>query len=106
MIKMFKILGKRGRITIPYEIRQKVGFAYNDLLSFEELPDGKSVVIKREKICDNCYSDHAEKDEKSCIIDYLNGLSGEQQKTALLYLLILWEKKQKGVKNGHQNISN
>ena len=35
MIKMFKILGKRGRITIPYEIRQKVGFAYNDLLSFE-----------------------------------------------------------------------
>ena len=53
MIKMFKILGKRGRITIPYEIRQKVGFAYNDLLSFEELPDGKSVVIKREKICDS-----------------------------------------------------
>lgn len=47
MIKMFKILGKRGRITIPYEIRQKVGFAYNDLLSFEELPDGKSVVIKK-----------------------------------------------------------
>ena len=106
MIKMFKILGKRGRITIPYEMRQKVGFAYNDLLSFEELPDGKSVVIKREKICDNCNSDHAEKDEKSCIIDYLNGLSGEQQKRALLYLLILWEKKQKGVKNGHQNISN
>ena len=29
MNKTYKILGKRGRITIPFEIRQKLGFAYN-----------------------------------------------------------------------------
>lgn len=37
MKKLFRILGKRGRITIPYEIRQRVGFSYNDVLSFSTL---------------------------------------------------------------------
>ena len=36
MEKIYKILGKRGRITIPYELRLKHGFAYNDVVSFEE----------------------------------------------------------------------
>ena len=49
MSKMYRILGKRGRITIPYEIRQRVGFAYNDVLSFEESEDGKAVLVKRER---------------------------------------------------------
>lgn len=54
MNTMYRILGKRGRITIPFEMRQRVGFAYNDVLSFTEAADGKSVIVKREKICDNC----------------------------------------------------
>ena len=45
MSKMYKILGKRGRITIPYEIRERVGFMSNDVLSFTESEDGKSIVI-------------------------------------------------------------
>lgn len=52
--KLLRILGKRGRITIPYEIRQRVGFAYNDVLSFTESGDGNSVIVRREKLCDNC----------------------------------------------------
>ena len=28
---MYRVLGKRGRITIPFEIRKRVGFAYNDI---------------------------------------------------------------------------
>ena len=53
-MKMLKVLGKKGRITIPFEIRQRVGFAYNDVLSFTEAPDGQSVIVKRERICDEC----------------------------------------------------
>lgn len=34
MTKLYRVLGKRGRITIPFEIRQRVGFTYNDVLSF------------------------------------------------------------------------
>ena len=49
---IYKILGKRGRITIPWEIRRELGFAYNDVVSFEV--DGGTVLVKREKICDGC----------------------------------------------------
>lgn len=49
MVKMFRVLGKRGRVTIPHEIRQRVGFGYNDILSFTEAADGRTVVIRREK---------------------------------------------------------
>ena len=48
MAQMFRILGKRGRITIPFEIRQRVGFSYNDVLSFTEAPDGRTVIVKQD----------------------------------------------------------
>ena len=48
---MYRVLGKRGRITIPFEIRKRVGFAYYDILSFTE-QDDRTVVLKRDKICD------------------------------------------------------
>ena len=53
MLKIYRVLGKKGRITIPFEIRQRIGFRYNDVLSFTELDDS-SVVVRKEKICDNC----------------------------------------------------
>lgn len=56
MTKLYRVLGKRGRITIPYEMRRRVGFQYNDVLSFAE-QDDRTVVVKREKICDNCCAD-------------------------------------------------
>ena len=43
MEKIYRVLGKRGRVTIPYEIRQKVGFSQNDVLSFERSEDGRTV---------------------------------------------------------------
>lgn len=48
MIRLFRVLGKRGRITIPFEIRQRIGFKYNDVLSFTQQDDG-SVVVRKEK---------------------------------------------------------
>ena len=53
MSKLYRILGKRGRITIPYEIRRRAGFQYNDVLSFTE-QDDRTIMVRREKICDNC----------------------------------------------------
>lgn len=55
MNKLLRVLGKRGRITIPFEIRQRVGFVYNDVLSFAEAKDGRTVIVRREKICDDCH---------------------------------------------------
>ena len=51
MKKLYRVLGKRGRITIPYEIRECVGFSCNDILSFVQ-QDDNTIVIRREFICD------------------------------------------------------
>ena len=97
MVKMLRVLGKRGRVTIPYEIRQRVGFGYNDILSFTEAADGRTVVIRREKICDDCKSvQPATKEDEVTLLDFLNSLSAEQQRAALIHLSVLWAEQQAG----------
>ena len=112
MKKIYRILGQRGRITIPYAIRVKLGFNADDVLSFKESKDGKSVIICREKICDGCQSqtscvtkpkkgklrvDAAE--DKITLYDFLNGLSPEQQRAALVHLSVKWAASQGGDRN-------
>ena len=99
MAQMYRILGKRGRITIPYEIRQRVGFSQNDVLSFTESEDGRAVIVKRERLCDNCQSESTQKKEDTSsvtLFDFLNGLSDEQQCAALYHLSAKWMGKQGG----------
>ena len=98
MTKLYRILGKRGRITIPYEIRQRVGFSYNDVLSFTEAPDGRTVTVKREKICDNC-AKTADKETEMTLEDFLDSLSAEQQRVALVHLSVKWAEKKAGEQN-------
>ena len=89
MLKIYRVLGKKGRITIPYEIRQRIGFRYNDVLSFTELDDG-SVVVRKEKICDNCKYLEEDFEENFTLEDFIDSLSEEEQRNALLYLSLLW----------------
>ncbi len=53
MLKMYRILGKRGRITIPYEIRQRIGFRHKEGLILQgcggepqEWVDGINNILK------------------------------------------------------------
>lgn len=95
--KIFRILGKHGRVTIPYEIRQRVGFSYNDVLSFSESPDRNVVIIRREKLCDYCAAKKAKKQETAdqiTLFDFLNGLSAEQQKAAFAHLKLKQDRTQ------------
>ena len=105
-MKTFRILGKRGRITVPYEIRCKVGFKQNDVLSFEESKDGRSVIIKREFICD-CNGENGKerkgRGDEITLYDFLNGLSPEQQRAALIHLSVKWAQNQTGEKTYGQN---
>lgn len=94
-MQMFRILGKRGRITIPYEIRQNVGFKHNDVLSFTETADGTSVIVKREKLCNNCKQNQPlSKADEVTLFDFLNNLSPEQQRAALVHLSVKWAEQQ------------
>ena len=105
MTKILRILGKRGRITIPFEIRQRVGFKYNDVLSFTETADGRSVVVRREKICDNCKgAQYVVRNDEVTLFDFLNNLSPEQQRAALVHLSVKWAEKQN--LNAGNNASN
>ena len=84
--KLLRILGKLGRITIPYEIRQRVGFAYNDVLSFTESEDGRSVIVRREKLCDNCQGKAAQDmaEDKAMLLELLDSLPTGLQKAAFV----------------------
>ena len=86
--KLLRILGKRGRIIIPYEIRQRVGFAYNDVLSFTESEDGRSVIVRREKLCDNCQGKtvRAMTDDRTMLLELLDSLPTDLQKAAFVQL--------------------
>ena len=93
-MKLYRFLGKRGRITIPYEIRKYIGLRHNDILSFTQQNDG-SVLMKREKICDDCISIEDECTNDVSLEDFLDSLSEEEQRDALLHLSLLWAEKQK-----------
>lgn len=48
-MKLYRIIGKAGRVTIPCTLRACVGFEPNDVVSFEQIsPD--TVLVRREKI--------------------------------------------------------
>ena len=88
---IYRVMGKRGRITIPYEFRQQVGFGYNDILSFTH-QDDNTVIVKREKICDNCKRQEApptasnSADAGVTLRELLDSLTPAQQKAAIVHL--------------------
>ena len=88
MNKIYRTLGKRGRTTIPYAIRVRLGLRHNDLLSFEE--DGDAVIVRREKICNNCFADDidfSEADSSDALLDFVDDLSDKERMTLFFYLL-------------------
>lgn len=89
MNKIYRTLGKRGRTTIPYAIRVKLGLRHNDLLSFEE--DGDTVIVRREKVCDECddFLDDIDEigEDSDALLDFVDDLSDKERMTLFFYLL-------------------
>lgn len=97
--KIVRVLGKKGRITIPYELRVRNGIRYNDILSFEET-DKNTIVIKKERLCGGCTSDCFDEVEDISIEDFLDSLTPEQQRKATIHLNLLWAQREGGKTNG------
>ena len=89
MNKIYRTLGKRGRTTIPYAIRVRLGLRHNDLLSFEE--DGDTVIVRREKVCNECndFLDDINEmgDDNDALLDFVDDLSDKERMTLFFYLL-------------------
>lgn len=83
--RTLRVLGKRGRITVPLELRKAIGLAYNDVVSFRL--EGDTVRMKREKLCDNCPGNGPAQ-------EFLGGLSPEEQRQALIHLSVRWAEKE------------
>lgn len=51
---ILRILGKRGRTTVPFSLRKELGLKPGDIVSFTLCDDG--VKLRREELCDfeNC----------------------------------------------------
>ena len=67
---IYRILGIKGRTTIPFIFRRMLGFKYNDILSFTL--DGNTIVVKREKLCTDCKSEKLDEDGINEILDLLS----------------------------------
>lgn len=101
-MKIFRILGKKGRITIPFEIRQLLGFKFNDVLSFT-VKDDDTVVVKRERICDNNCPKYnlspADMRDDETLKDFIDRLPSSKQREVLVHLSLKWAAAQGGAVN-------
>lgn len=98
--KIVRVLGKRGRITIPYEIRVRNEIGYNDILSFEE-KDANTIILRKERLCVGCTPACFDEGENISIKDFLDSLTPAQQHEATIYLNLLWAQKE-GVKQNER----
>ena len=94
-MKIYRILGKRGRVTIPFLLRQKVGFAPNDVLSFTD-QDGRSILIRREALREDGGTPGS---GQMTLREFLGSLPEGEQYAALVHLSVLWAERQ-GQKSG------
>ena len=89
MNKIYRTLGKRGRTTIPYAIRVRLGLRHNDLISFEE--DGDTVIVRREKVCGECddFLDDIDEigEDNDALLNFVDDLSDKERMTLFFYLL-------------------
>lgn len=93
MKTIYRILGKRGRITIPFAFRQHVGFQPDDVLSFT-IQEDQTVLIKREKLCNSCTPEpEAAESAGVTLLDFLDSLTPEQQQAAVLHLSTKWAER-------------
>ena len=97
-MRLYRIIGNEGRITIPYAIRQAIGFLPDEVVSFE-IMDADSVLVRREALREKEKTAPASKLDTS-LIDYLESLSPKEQFTALVHLSVLWAQGQEGKKAG------
>lgn len=91
MNKVFKLIGKRGRTTVPFEIRMKMRLGYNSLVSYE-LKDEDTLILHKEKICDGCKEPTI---KEATILDVVNSLSDTEQKALYRYLSIRLSKAER-----------
>ena len=89
-MKRFVVPDNRGRITIHEDIRKAIGMTPDTILSVEDMPDN-TIVIRKEKVCDNCRSR-----EDIPLSEVVKRYPKEERDKALVVLSGDWAKRNGG----------
>lgn len=82
-MKIYRIIGNEGRVTIPHDLRKCAGLVSNTVVSFE-LVSGDAVLVRREQLKDQ----EDTPAEMPSLRELLEGLTPEQQEAVRCYLAI------------------
>lgn len=91
-MKIYRVLGVQGRITIPWTMRQAVGFQAEDVVSFE-LVAQDAVLVRRERLLGS-EEPKNRLPKLTDLMSYLESLSRQEQYQALVHLSVLWAEHQ------------
>lgn len=85
-MKTLRILGKRGRVTVPQEVRDEIGLERGDVVSFAVL-DEDSVLVKKERLCENCVTETNQTDMMKLLVQAMHfAKPGESAQDAFEFL--------------------
>lgn len=82
-MKVYRIIGNEGRVTIPHDIRRCAGLVSNTVVSFELVSEG-AVLVRSEHLRDQ----EEPPAEMPSLRELLEGLTPEQQEAARCYLTV------------------
>lgn len=82
-MKVYRIIGNEGRVTIPHDIRRCAGLVSNTVVSFELVSEG-AVLVRSEHLRDQ----EDPPAEMPSLRELLEGLTPEQQEAARCYLTV------------------
>lgn len=91
--KIIRILGKKGRTTIPHNIRKELGFEGKDILSYEVVDDN-TIVLRKETLCEGDSNACAYINDNISLEKFLDSLTPAQQRKACLYLNVIWARNE------------
>ena len=83
-MKIYRVIGNEGRVTIPCVLRACVGFEPNDVVSFEMISKD-TVLVRREHLQEQS----TPQTEMPSLKELLESLTESQQRAARCYLSIL-----------------
>lgn len=94
MSSIIRVIGRRGRITIPYDMRMKMKITHNDVLRFEQI-DEDSVLMTRIVASKDLPETFETENPAQLLCNCLDMLDSEEKISVLNFLLTTIKKEKK-----------
>ena len=92
MSSVIRVIGRKGRITIPYDMRMKMKITHNDVLRFEQI-DEDAILVTRILASDDLPSSLESAEPTQVLCSCLDMLDNKDKIGVLNYLLATIKKE-------------